>query len=259
MRTLGQNGRFGNQIFQYFFLRIYGQVHRLQVEVPEWIGRWLFDLDDPYPGDPLPQVRENLDLMGPSLSESSRPALTNHDLWGFCQCHTSYFRPHQMLFRTLCRPGARLQPVADRVMARLKERGRTLVAIHARRGDYVGGEFFWPTPTAWYLEWLKAIWPSLDEPVLYIASDDDSVHREFSAFSPITALDVAGVIPGAEMYPDFHILSCADVLAISNSSFSVSAAMLNDRARSYMRPEPNERRLVPFDPWNTKVLLNATP
>lgn len=46
MTTLGQNGRFGNQIFQYCFLRIYGGIHRLQMEIPEWVGCWLFDLDD---------------------------------------------------------------------------------------------------------------------------------------------------------------------------------------------------------------------
>jgi hypothetical protein len=259
MTSLGKSGRFGNQILEYCYLRIYGHVHRLQIEVPDWTGRWLFDLDDPHSGDPLPPVNETLDLIGPSLTENSAPVLANHDLWGYCQCHTSYFRPHQGLFRTLCRPGARLQPLVDRAMVRLKERGRALVAIHLRRGDYKGGEFFWPAPASWYLEWLKEIWRDLDEPVLYVASDDASASREFAPFSPTTAEDLGVTVPGAEMYLDFHILAHADVLAISNSSFSVCAAMLNERARSFMRPEPNKRRLVPFDPWNTEVLLSATP
>lgn len=37
MSTLGRNGRFGNQVFQYAFLRIYAHRHGLEVRVPEWI------------------------------------------------------------------------------------------------------------------------------------------------------------------------------------------------------------------------------
>lgn len=258
MTALGQMGRFGNQIFQYGFMRLYGHIHHLQVEVPDWIGRWLFDLDDPHQSAPLPPVNETRELMGGLLRENSLPQLANYDLWGHLQCHTSYFRPHQALFRALFRPGARLQPSLDRAMARLREHGRTLVAIHLRRGDYRGGEYFWPAPSSWYLGWLRAVWPELEEPLLYIASDDPSVHREFADFSPITAGDLGVTLPGAEMYPDFHIMAQADVLAISNSSFSVAAALLNEHARFCMRPAPHEHRLVPFDPWNTDVLLSAT-
>ncbi|HTS93100.1 MAG TPA: alpha-1,2-fucosyltransferase [Stellaceae bacterium] len=258
MRSLGRNGRFGNQIFQYGYLRLYGHVHRLQVEVPEWIGRWLFDLDDPLPGDLLPRVAENKDLIGPALSKDAPQMLANRDVEGWCQCHTSYFNPHRELFRTLFRPGVRLQPIVDRAMARLKTLGRTLVAVHVRRGDYIGGELFWATPSSWYLEWLREIWQSLEGPLLYVASDDASVYREFADFSPITAQDLDVTIPGAEMYPDFCVLACADILAISNSSFSVTAAMLNEKARSFVRPAPIERRLVPFDPWSTTVLLSST-
>jgi hypothetical protein len=257
MTHLGQTGRFGNQIFQYGFLRLYGHVHGLHLEVPEWPGRWLFDLDDPYPGDPLPAKAETRDLIGSMLSESAAPALANHDMVGYFQCHTSYLRPYRARFGGLFQPGARLRPMADRALGRLRERGRTLVALHLRRGDYTGGPLFWPAPAAWYLEWLRPIWHELDAPVLYIASDDVTVHREFAEFGPTTAMDIGETVPGAEMYPDFHILAHADLLAISNSSFSVAAAMLNESGRAYVRPNPQLGRLVPFDPWSTEVLLKA--
>ena len=80
---------------------------------------------------------------------------------------------------------------------------------------------------------------------------------DFAAFSPVTPSELGPQIPGAEMYPDFHILAEADLLAISNSSFSVAAAMLNSRARIFVRPDPSQSRLVPFDPWNTEVLWTA--
>jgi len=93
---------------------------------------------------------------------------------------------------------------------------------------------------------LHTMWPELPEPLLYIASDDPSARSEFAEFSPITARDPGETIQGAEMYPDFHVLAQADVLA-----FSVAAAMLNERARSFLRREPRERRLVSFDPSDT--------
>ncbi|HLJ21285.1 MAG TPA: alpha-1,2-fucosyltransferase [Stellaceae bacterium] len=258
MEMLGRMGRFGNQLFQYGFLRLYGYVHGLRVEVPDWIGRWVFDLDDPYPEmPPLRPFDEKLGKMGGFLRPGALPSLANHDLRGYLQCHTSHFRPYQAMFRDLFRPGSRLEPIVSRAIERLRGLGRTIVAVHLRRGDYTGGELFWPAPASWYLDWLRAIWPSLDAPVLYVASDDPSIHREFSEFAPITAAAGESIL-GAEMFPDFHILACADLLAISNSSFSVSAAMLNERGRAYVRPDPHLRRLVSFDPWSTDVLLSAS-
>jgi hypothetical protein len=162
------------------------------------------------------------------------------------------------MFRARFRPGSRLEPIVSGAIERLRGLGRTLAAVHLRRGDYTGGEFFWPAPASWYLDWLRAIWPSLDAPVLYVASDDPSIHQEFAEFAPITAAEGGETIPGAEMFPDFHILAHADLLAISNSSFSVSAAMLNERGRAFVRPHPHLRRLVSFDPWSTDVLLSAS-
>lgn len=259
MTALGKMGRFGNQFFQYAYGRIYGQVHGLRVEVPDWIGRWLFDLDDPEPDprSPLQPVEENPSVMGELLREEAVPVLANRDLWGYCQCHTSHLQPHQKLFRTLFQPGVRLRPSVEHALARLRERGRTVVAIHLRRGDYAGGDLFWPAPTSWYVDWLKRIWPELDAPVLHIASDDPQIGRDFADFSPVAPRDLGQPIPGAEMYPDFQILAEADLLAVSNSSFSVAAAMLNTRARACMRPDPIQCRLVPFDPWNTEVLWRA--
>ena len=58
-------------------------------------------------------------------------------------------------------------------------------------------------------------------------------------------------IPGADFMVDHHILRHADHVAISNSTFSFTAAMLNERAETFMRPHPNRRELVAFDPWDS--------
>jgi hypothetical protein len=54
-----------------------------------------------------------------------------------------------------------------------------------------------------------------------------------------------------------HARTCkhADLLAISNSTFSMAAAMLNEDARAFPRPEPDLRCLVPFDPWDADASI----
>lgn len=259
MSSLGWNGRFGNQLLQYAFVRALGEMHGLTVEAPEWIGRWLFDLSDPLPRGQLPELREEGENLAKLLLNKGDATAADRDLWGYCCYHTRFYRPHRDLVRRLFTPGERLRPRADAAMAMIAARGETLVALHLRRGDFGYGRF-WIAPEDWYLNWLQALWPQLRRPVLYIASDDAEIFRKFADYAPLTAADLGAPIPGAEFFDDFHVLTQADHLAISNSSFSFVAALLNARARSFMRPDLANGRLVPYDPWDSEVLLpNSTP
>ena len=58
MTRLGSYGRFGNQLLQYAFVRLHAKEHNLIAEFPDWIGRDLFDLDDPVPSASLSQADE---------------------------------------------------------------------------------------------------------------------------------------------------------------------------------------------------------
>lgn len=254
MSTLGANGRFGNQLLQYGFLRMYGAVHGLTVEAPDWVGRDLFDLDDPLPASVMPVVSEETHDLCASLNGDIPDVHADRDLWGYCCYPTRRIAKHRALFRTLFQPGARAQAVVADASAYMRARGRTLVALHLRRGDFGYGRF-WVAPERWYLDWLAAAWPRLDKPVLYIATDDAAVAGAFASYDPVQAADLGVAIPGADFYLDFHVLTEADALAISNSSFSFAAAMLNARAASFLRPDRNQQALVPFDPWNADVLL----
>jgi hypothetical protein len=253
MSTLGLNGRFGNQLLQYGFLRMYGAEHGLSVEAPDWIGRDLFDLDDPLYTGNLPLVRESeVDLVA-SLNREDPQVWRNADLWGYCLYPTGGLRRYRDQFRGLFRPGRRVAPLMALAETRLRERGDTVVALHLRRGDFGQGRY-WIAHSAWYAQWLDELWQRLDRPVLYVATDDAAVVAELERYRPVTAAELAVSIPGAEFYPDFHLLSTADALAISNSSFSFVAAMLNRRAGAFMRPDRDGRRLVAFDPWDSPVL-----
>lgn len=254
MSTLGANGRFGNQLLQYGFLRMYAAEHGLSVEAPDWIGRDLFDFDDPLPQGQLPTVSERDADLPASLNREVPQIYANADLWGYCCYHTSRLSRQRSIFRSLFKPGRRVARLAASVMESLRKKGDTIVAVHLRRGDFGTGRY-WIAPCAWYADWLDAIWQGLRRPVLYVATDDLAVAAELARFQPVTSADLPVSAPGAEFYFDFHVLTEADALAISNSTFSFTAAMLNERASAPVRPDRDQRGLVAFNPWDAPVLL----
>lgn len=149
---------------------------------------------------------------------------------------------------------------------------------------------FWAAPVAWYAEWLRAIWPTLTAPVLVLCTDrPERALRdgELAAFQPVLLgahlrqrrelWDAAhgacgsGLSDGAlMMLCDWEAMRMADVLAINQSTFSFTAAMLaepralegearrgDERVARWWRPSPGAAGLVPFDPWDAQVLPNA--
>lgn len=259
--ALGLNGRFGNQLLQYGALRLYAARHGLTLEVPPWLGRHLYDHDDPLPGPALPRVAEadgeaalTASLLGERAAVLGAPVLADRDVSGYFCGDTTPLAPFREEFRALFTPGRHLQPHADAALGRLRDAGRTVVALHIRRGDFGWGRF-WIAPVSWYLHWLETVWPRLDRPLLFIATDDPAQVREFAAYRPVTGRDLAEPIAGAEFFTDFHVLCHADRVAISNSSFSFVATMLNRKAGGFHRPDPARQALVPYDPWAAPVLI----
>jgi hypothetical protein len=227
-------GRFANQALQYALLRLQASEQGLPAAVPDWLGRDLFDLDDPF-----------------SKDVAASKVWLYQDLRAL---ETLTLAPQRDFFRSLFRPGRKLAPLLETAMAKLRGRGRTLVALHLRHGDYGYGSF-WIAPSDWSLEWLGALWPSLDAPVLYVATDNPAAVEEFRRYRPLSAADFGVAAPGAEFYPDFHVLCEADAVAISNSTFSFMATMLNSRAARFVRPDLDAQALVPYEPWNARLLL----
>jgi hypothetical protein len=254
MSSLGLNGRFGNQLLQYGVLRLYAQEHGLAAETPDWIGRDLFDLDDPLQQGPLaPMDETTFDIVG-SLMHEGNAVLRDTDLSGYFCGPTGRWARHHDAFRGFFKPGHRVGPLLGPAHERLRARGDTLIVVHLRRGDFGYGQF-WIAPTAWYARWLDSIWGNLRRPVLYVATDDARTVGELSRFAPLTAAELGVEIPGAEFLADFQVMRDADLLAVSNSSFSFVAAMLNTRAQDFLRPQREAEGLVPFDPWNAPVLI----
>ncbi|CAO3401735.1 glycosyltransferase [Azospirillum palustre] len=262
--SLGWHGRFGNQLLQYGVLRLYAARHGLTLEVPPWPGRHLYGLDDPMPGPALlrlPERQVEASVMaslngveGGVQGGMEDEVLADRDVTAYFCGDTSFLAPHRETFRGFFTPGPHIRAWTDALTARLRGAGHTVVAVHIRRGDFGWGPF-WMAPESWYLRWLDAVWPGLDRPVLYVATDDPRCLSAFAAYRPLSARDVAEPIPGAEFLTDFHVLCEADLVAVSNSSFSFVATMLNRCARSVVRPDKAQQALVPYSPWSSPVLL----
>ncbi|MEF3310631.1 alpha-1,2-fucosyltransferase [Paenibacillus sp. GYB004] len=260
MSSLGRNGRFGNQLFQYAFLNLYAKRYGLQVRTPAWIGQTLFGVRDMPVGRTYPVVDEKLIPWKERLLTSVAPPYAGVDFWGYFQLHTSHYAPYRDYIRSLYTP---VPPVEERLASsvdKLRALGNTIVGLHIRRGDYVSrqdheiyGKLHYLAPASWYKVWLDAVWSGLDRPVLFVASDDPAAADEFREYNPVTSGSLAAALPEAGFYPDFYILSQCDVLAISNSTFSYMASMLNRGGVSYMRPDLIAQRLLPYDPWNSPV------
>ncbi|MEG4862378.1 MULTISPECIES: FkbM family methyltransferase [unclassified Microcoleus] len=262
MSTLGINGQFGNQIFQYAFLKIYAKQHNLRVETPEWIGQYLFGHNDPIISRQLPIVEERHPIVPAQIPYQKDPC-KNVDFWGFFQYRTTFYAPHKEYFRSLFKPIQEVEATMKVALENLNSRGKTLIGIHLRRGDIKDFSldenlYYYPAPTEWYKDWLRDIWENIEQPVLFVASDSlEEVIDDFAEFQPVTVKELGIDLPPASFYPDFYLLSQCEMVAISNSSFSFVTCLLNKEGKLFYRPCRKREKLIPFLPWDSYPLAEA--
>lgn len=262
--TLGAIGRFGNQILQYGFLRLYAARHGLALETHPWLGSELFGCREPPVAHGRTVVTElELGIFGGDFE--NRPPATGCDLWGWFQVDARALAPQRELFRSIFQLQPQFAGPMAEAEARLRAHGQTLVGLHLRRGDYrpstghpLVDRLYQATPTALYREWLERLWPTLAEPVLYLASDEPAgLRHELADFRPRTAEDLGVRLPATPFLTDFHLLSRCSAMAISNSTFSFAAALLAAPEASFVRPVPASGALESFFPWSSPPHLAA--
>jgi FkbM family methyltransferase len=246
MPDLGKLGRFGNQIIQYAILRLYSDKAKATSVCPDWIGRDLYDFDDPLTAPDAPsEILEEECVLSEYESSSTR---TNIGLRGFFSGSFIRWRCHREKIVSLFRPSERISVRVRDWINQIRKPEGVLVAIHLRRGDFDGSNF-WICPESIYLNWLKTIWPTLDKPTLYIATDEEALVEAFAEFSPLSAKNIQSKLPGAEFYTDHAILSHADIVCVSPSTFSWTACWLNQTAKLFFRADRQEVKIAPWDPW----------
>lgn len=253
VRALG-TGNWGNEVFWYMFGKTYARRFGLELQTGPWAGTRLIGATDPPVTRDLPDVGEKTvhDRFDTIIPHG--PPLAEVNCVGYFQYHTAHYRPDREYVQSLFQPAPEVAADLAPRWEALRARGTTVVALHIRRGDY-GFSYFYRAPTQWYLDWLARVWPHLDRPVLYIASDDlDAVVPDFAQYHPVTARDLGPAWPTHDFYRDFYALQHSDILGISNSSFSFAAAMVNTRLQAAYRPHLPSASLVAFDPWDDKPL-----
>ena len=276
MALLGKYGRFGNQLFQYAFLRTYAEQYNLTVQTAPWVGEDLFGISPAPVTVPLPPYEErtiegSIYLPIPPIDDE----VVGRDFQGYAQHHTSYYRQHRHFIQGLYQPTATLRSQLQPALDRLRNLGKTRVGIHLRRGDY-GRLIHYITPVQWYLDWLHEHWHTLEDPVLFIATEDRSLAKGFSDFDPVLAEDL-GVnlkkdpLPAytyldfdmqarephqMDFYPDFWLLQNCEVLVTPNSTFSFMAGMLNPHLKQFYRSHLPTQTFVQLDPWDADPLTN---
>jgi len=266
MSSLGKNGRFGNQLFQYFHLSLLAETHDAIVQTTPWVGQSLFALKDTHPiiDSPLMceanrgvKLNECFGIQFDPLSlinrDVSLPVST--DFIGYFQFHTSVIAHRKDLFRRTFRFSTDFDKLLSDLYGTIALGGRKDIAVHLRRGDY-GYGCFYKAPAVWYERWLHVHSIDPTEFVVYVASEEAERFRSrFRSYHLLTATDLP--IQRTEMalmLLDFYVMTRADILCISNSSFSFSAAMLNAKCQQFLRPNLERKCLVSFDPWNSEVL-----
>ena len=288
MPALGRLGRFGNQIFQYAFLKIAARASNAEVQTERWVGQDLFGHRDPPVSvhlEPLVETGSTMESMlgivpefipyleratGRKPGQIGVDAMTqgsrSGNVIGLFQWHSSAYRPHKEYFRSLFKPCDDLRPWLDEPITEMRKHGKTIVTLHLRTGDYHWlPQMSWTLmpPLKWWADWLESIWDELDEPVLYLCSNNvNEVRHWFKKFKPFTSDDFPTQPPArlkgipVGFYRDYYMMTQADVVAASNSTFSFTAAMLNERATRFVRPHWDfATRFTDFDPWNADPLL----
>jgi hypothetical protein len=279
MSTLGENGRLGNQIFQYFFLKLVQAELGFEIRTNPWLGNMMFSLSS------TQNILEckNFLQFGASFTESDSPqshldsigeiVLPNHenliDIVGFFQYHSKHLLKYQILFSQTFSINTCILEQVEKKLNTMKMNGQSLIAIHFRAGDYLQhealGDPIFVSPS---IDEINKIIKSIGgqekrmAPLIYLASDDlDHASSLLSSknIPHITSYDLL-TNPSDEdsLLLDFILFTLADILLISNSSLSFAGAMLNKKAKNFFRPRMEDKKYVEFDPWNDFVLRKKT-
>jgi hypothetical protein len=256
MQTLGQNGRFANQLWQYAFLTFYGLRNNCRVQTPRWVGQMLYGFKNDTP-DPSFARQAFTVFTGVErhLWTMTDPPV-NLDFFGYFQEIPVSWRRHRQLLRRLFTPQPMFTELIERWFKRTVPPDATVIGIHVRRGDYPHFDhnampWFRPIPTEWYDGFVRELWPTIERPVLFVATDDaDAVVPHFAEYDPFIVPGGEIAIPELAFLPDFWAMQHCAILAASNSSFSRMAAMLADDRQIAYLPNMKTQRFERYDVWH---------
>lgn len=206
--TLGKNGRLGNQLFQIAAVIGLAKLSGHTYGFPEWAYQDAFV-------KPLPSAPEDYYKMTKEKNLDYYPidvqSDTNYDLYGYFQSE-KYFSEAQDLVKEY------LTFNEDR-FKRLREIKPGTIAVHVRRGDYVGNPNYAQLPLSYYLESIEYLQSKGLENVLIFSDDIEWCEEQFPGTFNFS--------DGRTEIEDLYLISKCEAVVMSNSSFSWWGAWLN--------------------------------
>ena len=221
----------------------------------------------------LPYVL-NHPLLSPQMKRFI--TFTQFDIEGLFIINTRYYADFKEKIRDFFKLNDEMRKLCDEAVERLNKKGSKIIGVHLRKGDFrkislIKHGFEFDAPIHWYTSWLDTIWSKFKDPVLLLCSDSPDIKRAFLKYKPITTADFASDIidtlrmiksvdklevnRDASFFLDWYLLTQCHAMAISNSTFSFSASMMNRKAKIFMRPCLTKKRLAQYAPWNSEPVL----
>lgn len=219
LSCLGAKGRFGNQLFQYAFARMYAEKYGHSLQIPyHWVGRVLFPAcrHDPLI-DPNIKVRriQDTDLVVPTGPQG----LGDVELDGYFQSANLI----NQLSISKCREWFAIDP---KIRQKCTPIEGFYVAAHLRRGDYLQHSNVFPVIKAESYRAAMKKFGYSEKGVVWV-SDGDGKNRDLRFPSQY------------DFIADFVTLLEAPVLFRSNSTFGWWACALQENGKCYSPSFPN--------------------
>jgi len=230
---LGSHGRFGNQLFQYAFLRTTAQRLGVKFFCPEWAGDSIFLLNDDNerisePGPTDKEYRQPLENGG--FIDSALRIEDGTNILGYFQAERYFDRGRVMRWYTF-RP-----EVVAAVRAKYRHVDLAQCAgIHLRFGDMKDNPMFVVLPPRYYAKALSILPPRKQ---ILVFSDVVTAAKEHLR-------DISGnfsYVEGNEYFEDLYLMTQCGDFVCSVSTLSWWGAWLNDRPNKSVVAPPEGLR-----------------
>lgn len=216
-------GRFGNNLFQYVFARLFAEHTGLKLVTP-FVENKILEVSPPEEGL-IYQLPESVLLD----YERADPLLVNHPpgkhiVVSFRQRAKWYYSRRERIKNFF-----KIQPV--------KLNDKDLV-VNVRGGDYFKFDKGWIIHPKWYLDIISK--EKFDK--LYVVTDDTTSEENRKILSCFGSYNPEIVHFEGEPERDFHFLRSFDRMVLANSTFSWWAAFFSEGSRFYAH-----RRWIDYD------------
>ena len=280
-------GWIGNKLFKYFTMISLAEKIGARIQIEPWLGDLVFNTDhDNLTAIPTVFLNEESGHRGNydprqsnilnSVNEDSKEI---YDIASYCNTfyHTSYFRDYkkqimeQISFKKEIKES--LDKEFDMLKAKLKF--KHMFVVNVRIGDDYAAKHKFPMDGV--KNFLRSVFSleDIDEDwrLVVCADDPEKIRNSFDEFNPIFLKDhishnislegighensLVETLKGSSLdfLPDYYAMTIADQLFCSESTFSYSAAMLNQNPLTgFWRVSIARNIIENFDPWNTWLI-----